>query len=169
MLKTQPAPSSSSSSSSLPLALPQNSLGCSSQLLRSNKRAGGKAAVRPGSRLWLGGSKQESRRNFQVCDNPLYPHTPSHRGRKRKRRAGKNCYIVGRGLARSECVTGEDLGTESAGLDLSQTLGRMEVASALLEASKKISADSSTNTSCSATATWSSSISEVGFAISMSR
>jgi len=54
------------------------------------------------------------------------------------------------------------LGTESAGLDLSQTLGRMEVASALLEASKKISgsADSSTNTSCSATATWSSSISE---------
>jgi len=55
------------------------------------------------------------------------------------------------------------LGTESAGLDLSETLGRMEVASALLEASKKISgsADSSTNTSCSATATWSSSISEV--------
>ena len=41
----------------------------------------------------------------------------------------------------------------------------MEVASALLEASKKLSgsADSSTNSSCSATATWSSSMSEVGF------
>jgi len=55
-----------------------------------------------------------------------------------------------------------DLGQEqrARGLDLRETSARMEVASALLEASKKISADSSTGTSCSATATWSSSISE---------
>merc|ERR1712192_237681 len=48
------------------------------------------------------------------------------------------------------------------GLDLSLSLTRMEVASALLEASKKLSgsADSSTSSSCSATATWSSSMSE---------
>ena len=41
----------------------------------------------------------------------------------------------------------------------------MEVASALLEASKKLSgsADSSTASTCSATATWSSSMSEVRF------
>merc|ERR1712192_248813 len=45
----------------------------------------------------------------------------------------------------------------------SLSLTRMEVASALLEASKKLSgsADSSTSSSCSATATWSSSMSEV--------
>ena len=67
---------------------PQNSLGCSPQLLRSNKRAGGKAAVRAGSRLWLAPRKR--RRNLQVCDNPLYPHTLSHRGRRSARRAGKN-------------------------------------------------------------------------------
>ena len=71
--------------------------------------------------------------------------------------------MAGRGQARSECVAG--LGTErERGLDLSRSLTRMEVASALLEASKKLSgsADSSTSSSCSATATWSSSMSEVG-------
>jgi len=55
------------------------------------------------------------------------------------------------------------LRNRAIGLDLSETLVRMEVASALLEASKKLSgsADSSTSSSCSATATWSSSMSEV--------
>jgi len=38
---------------------------------------------------------------------------------------------------------------------------RMEVASALLEASKKLSGSADSSSSCSATATWSSSMSEV--------
>ena len=69
-----------------------------------------------------------------------------------------------RGQAWIECVVAADLRlrNRATGLDLSKTLAKMEVASALLEASKKLSgsADSSTSSSCSAT--WSSSINEVG-------
>lgn len=68
-----------------------------------------------------------------------------------------------RGQAWIECVVAADLRlrNRATGLDLSKTLAKMEVASALLEASKKLSgsADSSTSSSCSAT--WSSSINEV--------
>jgi len=67
-----------------------------------------------------------------------------------------------RGQAWIECVVAADLRlrNRATGLDLSKTLAKMEVASALLEASKKLSgsADSSTSSSCSAT--WSSSINE---------
>merc|ERR1712192_269801 len=109
-------------------------------------------------RLWLAPRKR--RRNLKVCDNPLYPHTLSHR-RRRSALERWEKLVLGRGQARSECVAG--LGTERERLDLSLSLTRMEVASALLEASKKLSgsADSSTSSSCSATATWSSSMSEV--------
>ena len=65
--------------------------------------------------------------------------------------------MAGRGQARSGCVAG--LGIErERGLDLSKSLTGMEVASALLEASKKLSGsvDSSNSSFCSATATWSS-------------
>merc|ERR1712192_353 len=109
----------------------------------SNKRAGGKAAA--GSRLWLAPRKR--RRNLKVCDNPLYPHSLSHR-RRRSALERWEKLVLGRGQARSECVAG--IGTErerKRGLDLSLSLTRMEVASALLEASKKLSgsADSSTS------------------------
>ena len=75
---------------------------------------------------------------------------------------------VHRGQARSDCVfKPQNLRArcweQEQGLDSWDASSRMEVASALLEASKKLSgsSDSSTNSSCSATATW-TSMSEVG-------
>jgi len=74
---------------------------------------------------------------------------------------------VQRGQARSDCVfEPQNLRArcweQEQSLDSWDTSSRMEVASALLEASKKLSgsSDSSTNSSCSATATW-TSMSEV--------
>merc|ERR1711936_679084 len=117
---------------------------------------GGKAAVRPGSRLWLAPRKS---RESQVCDNPFCSHYV-YSGRRRKRAAwGKFTQEDKHGL--SAVAADLRLRNRATGLDLSKTLAKMEVASALLEASKKLSgsADSSTSSSCSAT--WSSSINEV--------